>query len=154
MTLYMRADIRERWIEELLSGKYVQGSGELHSMGGVRQDGDDDTERFCCLGVLCVMAAMAGAVESEPSQASYVMTYGSEGHTDFLPPEVIQWAGMRFAGRRAYLEDDRFEESRGILGNGNPDEGSADIASLSQMNDNGVPFEKIADAIERWVVAV
>lgn len=41
----MKAELKAKWIDALWSGAYEQGRGELYLRG-----------RYCCLGVLCVVA--------------------------------------------------------------------------------------------------
>lgn len=73
----------ERWVEALESGKYRQGRGYLNREG-----------RFCCLGVLCELAADEGVVDRVTRvglDGNYV-NYG--GCSAVLPDEVISWAGL------------------------------------------------------------
>jgi hypothetical protein len=39
---------QRKWLRALKSGKYTQGKGYLHI-----NDGKDEIDKFCCLGVLC-----------------------------------------------------------------------------------------------------
>jgi hypothetical protein len=55
----MDKKLKKKWVKELLSGRYVQGVGELHN----RVD-----RSYCCLGVLCVAA---GATSAEIADYSY-----------------------------------------------------------------------------------
>lgn len=152
MTLYMKADIHAKWMEELRSGKYRQGSGELHYIGYKRsEDGtpEPSDERFCCLGILCKMAADAGAVEAEIGRS--VVAYGGDGETTYLPEQVIEWAGLKYEGERVHTNSN-IEESRGILV-ASPD-GRVETSSLAVMNDSGVPFDEIADVIKNEIIPV
>ena len=45
--VYMDKELRELWLEALRSGKYAQGRSVLYH---------NDTNRYCCLGVLCKVA--------------------------------------------------------------------------------------------------
>lgn len=151
MTLFMKADIHERWIEELRSGKYRQGGGELHYISYWRSETglpEPRYEKFCCLGVLCKMAADAGAVETEIGRN--VVAYGGEGETTYLPEQVIEWAGLKYEGERQYTNSD-IEESRGILTN---TKDAREFRSLAVMNDSGVPFDEIADVIRDEIIPV
>jgi hypothetical protein len=67
----MKPEITRRWIEALRSGEYEQGRGFL------KLDG-----RYCCLGVLCDLAAKDGAFEWA----------GEPLHADTLPRPVAEWA--------------------------------------------------------------
>jgi hypothetical protein len=151
MTLKMKADIKQRWIEELRSGRYKQGRGELHRLGTPTRDGDVTEDQFCCLGVLSKMCHEAGATPAE-EKVGNVMEYGEPGDTTYLPLDVIKWAGMKFEGRRMYL-DSVVEETRGIITYGATPSEDGEI-NLSIMNDNGSTFEEIADVIEKHVVGV
>lgn len=148
MTLSMKIEIRDQWVEELRSGNYLQGAGELHAV--IPKSFDDYEERYCCLGILCRMATQAGVVEAERTSEDNLVYYG--GESAYLPREVIDWAGLTYEGERTYTES-LFEESRGILHGGlhvRPD----DVRSLTVMNDSGIPFDEIAATIEVEVIGV
>lgn len=152
MTLYMKADIHAKWIDELRSGKYVQGRGDLHYIGYVRsEDGtpEPSNEKFCCLGILCKMAADAGAIEAEDGAS--VVRYGVEGESTYLPDEVVEWAGLKYEGERAYANS-QVEEARGVLVATR--DNRVQPRSLAIMNDGGVPFDEIADVIQTEVIPV
>jgi hypothetical protein len=105
----VRHEIRDQWVEALRSGRYAQGTGQLHK---------DD--RYCCLGVLCELAAEAGVVEKE----AIYHDYSYDGVFAFLPDNVVQWAG---------------------LSDLDPKVGDT---YLSHLNDLGTPFPVIAQVIE------
>lgn len=151
MTLYMKADIRDQWIEELRSGNYDQGGGDLHAI--IPKGFDVYDEKFCCLGVLCLMAKRAGVVQDERVLAGRAVAYGASGETAYLPEEVIEWAGLKYEGKRQYTESD-IEEPRGFLTQGTRENAWRDSESLSGMNDSGVPFDEIADVIQTKVIPV
>ncbi len=44
----MDAQLKAKWVEALRSGEFKQGHYELKN--------EDDDTRYCCLGVLCVVA--------------------------------------------------------------------------------------------------
>src|SRR6266481_2939114 len=69
----MDQDLKQKWIEALLSGKYTQGGGYL------RRDG-----RYCCLGVL---AEVCGVNDRE--WAPTAGTLDDIGKKDLLGP----WTG-------------------------------------------------------------
>ncbi len=112
----MNPDIKAQWVEALRSGEFKQGKGVLQ-----RSDG-----KFCCLGVLCELAARAGVIESPTIfDGSYI--YASEGA--YLPIEVSTWAGL----------SDNYSPRNPRIAN---------IVSLAKRNDEGLPFSEIADLIE------
>lgn len=97
-------------------------SGEYEQgEGALSRDGE-----YCCLGVLCEVAVDNGLaldVEHTGDEIHY------DGNGAFLPDRVVQWAGM----------NNKF----GIFGVG------FKRIDLTDMNDNGQSFEKIADVIEK-----
>lgn len=96
------------WLAALRSGEYKQGKNKL------RTDGD-----FCCLGVLCDVAAKRGIGAWVPGTDRFL---GPDGNvcTMFAPNEIIDALG-------AYLEDTK----------------------LTFMNDSeNKSFAEIADYIE------
>lgn len=109
--------------------KWVQAlrSGEfVQGHGALCRDG-----RYCCLGVLAELAVREGVLgkyDTENRHGSVFTRFGSDGERSFLPREVFEWAD---------------------LSSDNPIIDSTD--SLASLNDNGVPFEMIADIIEeKW----
>jgi hypothetical protein len=45
----VKTALREKWVKELLSGKYKQGTGRLRRTNNK----DPARDTYCCLGVLC-----------------------------------------------------------------------------------------------------
>lgn len=112
----MNQGIKKRWVQALRSGEYEQGQGGLHSTDG----------KFCCLGVLCDLAAREGVVEPSPPRGGWI---GYSGRTGLLPWPVSNWAGLTSADPVVR------EGSRHML--------------LSGLNDTGLyDFDEIADIIE------
>lgn len=50
----MKAELKQKWIDALRSGKYSQAKGRLEDGGS-----------YCCLGVLCVVAGLKIAKEGD-----------------------------------------------------------------------------------------
>lgn len=82
--------------------------------------------KYCCLGVLCDLAAGDGIIPEpvEYHEGSSAMTY--DGEARVLPASVMLWAGMLTA----------YGNLKG------------QILTLSEMNDFGMSFARIADIIE------
>lgn len=116
--------IRDEWTAKLRSGEFKQGRFALRTK-------DDE---YCCLGILCQIAVGYGAIDApRPHPHSKNYRYGlrsSQGETQgdvaFLPIEVMEWAGID-----------------------TPDGRYGEIGYLSTDNDNGVPFDVIANIVER-----
>lgn len=114
----MNADLKAKWIAALRSGDYRQVQGYLHNEGG-----------FCCLGVLCDLAAVP-------------FTEGPSDDTDGL---------VRFYdfGARHRNEEMICGDMREGLKTG-----FSDLAlELAEMNDHGRSFAEIADWIEANIPA-
>lgn len=84
----MKHEIAKRWTAALRSGEYEQGHGQLHTRLGSK-------DKYCCLGVLCELAAQENVVQ-------VTITGGALGgerlYANFgtISPEVAKnWAGMR-----------------------------------------------------------
>jgi hypothetical protein len=75
----MNPEIKQRWIEALLSKKYKQGRFYLR-----RED------NYCCLGVLCDLKE--DTEWFKPKEVSTVFLHNSQ--IDFPSEAVIKWAGL------------------------------------------------------------
>lgn len=119
----MNPEIKAKWLEALRSGEYKQGTGSLCT---IQEDG---TSWYCCLGVLCDLAAKEGVVEI--GLAGREIYYGESD--SYLPDRVQRWAGIHDG-----IRPDAH----------NPRIGPAS-ASLSELNDDQeASFEEIARIIE------
>lgn len=111
----MKKKIKALWVAALRSGEYKQGTGQLR----------DESNNFCCLGVLCNLHAQA-----HPRLAAKQLYSGSYmGNEEFLPLAVQKWAGFK---------DEAGPELR-LKG---------DFQHLAGMNDSGASFKVIAGVIE------
>ncbi|HEU5032735.1 MAG TPA: hypothetical protein VFV01_47985 [Spirillospora sp.] len=137
----MKAKVKTRWVEALRSDEYQQGKGWLHQIDQAGQ------ERFCCLGVLCEIAAQDGVIEpgrESARAADGVVTYDYAGCSGLLPDEVAEWAEIGEDAEHGTDGDGDVTVRTGGL-DGWPNVGWTGVAEL---NDAGVPFSKIADLIE------
>lgn len=124
----MNPDIKTEWVRRLRSGEYDQGSYYL------RRDG-----QYCCLGVLCEIAATVGVVaqvtETETDQGADGWLF--DGAIAGLPASVREWSGIS-SGLAMY----------GDAPSGRT-QGYCHSHSLAEDNDKGLTFIEIADIIER-----
>jgi hypothetical protein len=125
----MDPKIKAKWVAALRSGDYVQGQGVLR----------DKSRHFCCLGVLCDVAARDGIGkwieptgedddDDDGTRFSFVTFDPNDGtFGDLLPPlAVVKWAGLPA-----------------------PDPTVSD-SSLTVWNDyDGASFDEIAALIEK-----
>lgn len=112
----MNQKIKRQWVEALRSGEYKQGEMMLH---------DRDADTYCCLGVLCALAAKDGVA----------FAWQTGNYLELLPEAVQVWAGME-PGEEVTEEGDVYVTMRD------------DYSTLSELNDNGVSFDDIATVIE------
>lgn len=122
----MNPEIKKAWVEKLRDPNIKQTKGVLHSVRGGQ-------EKFCCLGVLCTLAAEAGVVEAKRQEAGILVRYGPPGgvfgyEDNVLPDVVSRWAGL----------DGHQSPTLPVSGH-----------ALAVMNDRGIRFSVIADLIER-----
>ena len=123
MTTKPNKRVIKRWVEALRSGKYKQGRKTL------RKDDTGGNSRYCCLGVLCDLHSRTReGAKWDKSPLDY-NDYEYDSKLGFLPLGVSLWAGLN--------SDDPVVEVGG------------ERKSLSALNDRGVRFTTIANAIER-----
>jgi hypothetical protein len=113
----MNSEVKNKWTTALRSGEYTQDSGKLRSRGG-----------YCCLGVLCELAALEGVIPAAHVEEEDEM-YWYDGERQFLPYSVVDWAGLADADPRVRVDD--------VINN-----------TLSELNDDGRTFDEIAGFIE------
>lgn len=77
----------DRFLADLRSGAFVQGTGTLHRKGF-----DGKPDEFCCLGVACYRAAAEGVVDRYDKE--YRNAYGYSWNAGELPVEVAEWLGI------------------------------------------------------------
>lgn len=118
----MPAKLKKKWVKALRSGEYGQAEGVLC----------DGKGNFCCLGVL-EHVAMNGEVE--------VDTEYEDGFRD-MPTDIF----LKYANIKVTAESEPFwcDEREKVIG-------KLDLVGLASLNDNGLDFEQLADAIEEKV---
>jgi hypothetical protein len=109
---------RRLWVEALRSGKYPQST--RHNL--------HDDYGFCCLGVACEISGLGKWDRDELTKRWLYDASGDAGHGADLPELVMSYYGMR--------------DSLGMLHH------IRSTDALYLLNDQGVPFPKIADIIE------
>lgn len=75
----MNPRIKQRWLDALRSGEYKQTTGNLQDSNG-----------FCCLGVLCDLHAQ----ERSTKWVRLIDIYELYGEIQLLPLSVQEWAGL------------------------------------------------------------
>lgn len=132
----MNRDVGRLWVKTLRSNRFKQGRGYLGGEAG-----------HCCLGVLCELAVEAGVITRADDDRTMtdVLIYAYRGpsavsgYREFLPPEVVEWAGLPNASPsvpaavvpRSVYAAEIFQDP-----------------SLASLNDYGTSFDLIADMIE------
>lgn len=128
MTDQVRLDpeIKAKWITALRSGKYKQTTNTLKAKDG---------SGFCCLGVLCDLAAADGNGSWKNAEASGIIFQDSieDGSLFYLTPGIVRWAaGQEVNGK---FTKEFYDLKR-------------QLAELSVLNDAGKAFSHIATIIE------
>lgn len=90
----MKADIRDKLIAALESGKYRHGKSQLRLKfyDDFDMDGEgigDPIIQHCCLGVLCELAILEGVIDDIPDVSETDFRDGL-----YLPEAVEDWSGM------------------------------------------------------------
>ena len=119
--LYTLAEIKEN------RKKWVEAlrSGKYKQTEGTLKGKDEEgRDRFCCLGVACDISGLSTWESTKVNGRVYDGNYG------VLPDSVQQWLGM--------------DTSKGSYRNQ-----FGDMYSLTQMNDDCLDFDMIADMIEQ-----
>lgn len=107
------AKVIGQWVEALESGEYQQAKNTLRRITpnpADHIDVDSKTVGYCCLGVLCELAAQAGVIPpgveygTVDSTNGVAVSYG--GHESFLPQKVMAWAGLNYANPRVVYPDE------------------------------------------------
>lgn len=122
------AEVRERWVAALRSGKYRRGTAHLHYK-------ENGRSKFCCLGVLCDVLVKAG-MEIKVARRGDIMMY--DGDSGTLPDSVVKASGL--ANDIGELTKPVEFKQRGEM---------TETDELTVVNDEaGWSFRKIADLIE------
>lgn len=122
----MNPEIKAEWVKRLKSRKYKKGTSVLYNA---------DTNKYCCLGVLCEMAVDAGVVKKtirkKPVGVNECLVgYYEGGGGGELPVKVRKWAGLKNASPTVIYQGEE--------------------TSLIHINDNTTnTFGQIANIIEK-----
>ncbi len=137
----MKMNIAEKheWIEALVSGQYEQGEGVLYYK---------TKEQFCCLGVLAELSKERCNLKLEVDQAGY-MAYDDD--TNGLCKALrdrYKTNTFGFLVPTSLLTEDE-AKGQNILHTG-------DIfgVAVSDLNDSGMKFTRIAELVDACVEAV
>jgi hypothetical protein len=150
MTTYTTEEIAAHfklWLDELRSGKYMQGQGHLCVL-----DPGTEERMFCCLGVGEVAAG--GVVDKSPVDSTddgrHILSLSMQGDQEWTEslasPEFARWLGLEPVSKTgSYLEEVDFVLTEGFIKNR---QGSRQKLTTSGLNDEGFTFEQIADLLE------
>ena len=124
MSKRMDPKVKAEWLTALRSGDYEQVQGRL------RKTAEDGSKSYCCLGVLEDLSPLRQWLDDD-------RTVGLDGKTEpeaaTLSYMACQWSGL--------------ESLSGYI-NLSPTVNRHFSVSLTELNDNGLTFEQIADVIE------
>jgi hypothetical protein len=128
----MNPKVKQKWIDALRSGEYVQGKEKLRSVSG-----------YCCLGVLCDIYAeetntewkFRGNEETNLQPKDY-WYFGDQ--SEFLPEFVMDWAGLSLNCPVVKIDVEADGEDSWFHNEG-----------LADLNDSGYTFNDLSKLIEQ-----
>ena len=132
----MNPEIKQKWVDALLSGKYEQGSEKLRGANG-----------YCCLGVLCDLYSQEhdtqwefrshdeNSDETNPEPMDY---WYFDGEGEFLPKSVMNWAGFSLHSPQVRVD---------VTENDDKDDWSYKDY-IANLNDTGYTFEALSKLIK------
>lgn len=136
----MKADIKQRWLDAMRSGKYPKGTHTLR-----KRYSEPELDTYCCLGVLCDLAEQDGIIQSGADGGVTYYGVGEPGDLEYdrttgvLPSAVVQWAGLPDNNPTLEMEE----------------LGQVKKNNLSYINDHThalkPDFTEIADLIEQYI---
>jgi hypothetical protein len=126
-------EVKERWIEALLSGNYLQTIQKLKATIS------DDKVGYCCLGVLC-------EIENVPNRRVYDNInnrdrFEFEFNDQFFSNSSLDFGWAQKRGMNSSIGE--FVIFFELFG-----EKFYQVLSLASLNDDGFTFEQIADVID------
>jgi len=98
----MNKEIKEKWIQELESGKYKKGEERLRS-----------GKEFCCLGVLCDIYIKETGL-GEWKRDVFKEPDTERKHFSILPVVVKEWAGLKGVNPKIECYDFDVETIAGV----------------------------------------
>jgi hypothetical protein len=147
----MNPEVKKRWLEALRSGEYAQTTGKLHRFAADVFEPSEIPPGYCCLGVLCDLAAKDGLIETRTSKTwSDVEEFGIfEADEDYstatLPVVVQMWAGLDSGNPNVLVTKTAAPDVLERMNNKYP---GTDTFSLAEINDTGASFQEVANIIE------
>lgn len=141
-----------KWTAALRSGRYRQGQSTLHYIDYI---GDQSKDYFCCLG----LGSKVARVKSDRTLTSVL--YGARGARTYAPPEFVRWLGFDTESTVGYgvcEVDVHLNNHQNFRLTWNDEDGETgskqqqQYVSLAGLNDQHVPFDMIADLIDKYGV--
>lgn len=84
---HMDADLKQKWVEALRSGRYQQGKKFL------RYTSVGYGDQYCCLGVLCEISGLA-KWQAGPGEEPFMADFGNEKSDDLIPEGAMEKLGL------------------------------------------------------------
>lgn len=139
--LKLKANVKRAWLKALRSGDYKQGKEVLRYKRHLQPS--DSEYRYCCLGILCDLAAKAGVVIWEGDNV-----VGSVENIRYVAETTLPYPVYVWAFRNgAKFDDDDISDPKIVY-----DGKSTTLAGLNDGDtDNGIgpqSFDSIAQVIE------
>lgn len=141
----MKSEIRDLWLDVLVSGQYKQTQGALSNAQG-----------FCCLGVLCDIHSNVAPKNARKEWATSVHTSEYDGEAEMLSLRIGRWAFPELKAVDQGVSVWNSKKKEYVREVPDSPSGRAEILLyiLANMNDEGASFQKIAKYIEANTVGV
>lgn len=123
----MNPVVKAEWLKRLRSGEYSRSEGCLKGLEG----------GFCCLGVLTDIWAAETGTEWFMSYGGTTWSIGTGGESAVTPVSVMEWSNLKNSTGTLLLGDYVKASGRREF-----------YVTLSNLNDEGMTFEEIADVID------
>lgn len=141
----MNKEIKQKWINALLSGRYKQNNRELVSFA------DSEVDSLCCLGVLNDISDLGIWNASDQAYIAEDLSGEFNWNEEFIThPLVAEWAEI---SRDPKIDLTNIELSESIKDNLSIksliyNNTKKTKAYISELNDAGITFEQLAQIIQ------
>lgn len=124
----MDKELKQKWVDALRSGKYIQGTGTLCQINN-----NSGERRYCCLGVLADVAGLESSIFDD----GYTRALSFEDHTGALSKKFAREVGIF-----THKEDESLGYVTAVWVESRQ-------SYLTELNDRDkLSFNEIADVIE------
>lgn len=98
----MNAELKQKWLDALRSGRYSQGKEVLKKVSYVGH------AQHCCLGVLCEVVPLVQEVRMANKALGFELSGSGEADNKYLTPSILAYVGLTDSQQKelAAMNDD------------------------------------------------